>query len=594
MPITQDQADALLQAGRITQGSYDSLGFSGPPPPAPVAAPPPDNSHASPPVGGPPAFDIRSQPSNLGGFVPPAPPTQAPQASGPVDPLQALADADRKAHPGSFDKYEGAPTYSAGFGLNGGQRTIGVPVPPQGHVEVGPITTVKPPVGASSTGGMAGPFTPRSSGMADYTKAENRGLEGQAKTLGHIQDLAGQRAVEEGDLRDQQRNEAEQQRVLDLASKKNEDDHRDSLFTDRMAAVDKYRAAAIDPDQLSKQRGPLGNLVAALAIGAGAFGAAKIGGPNTAMQLIKDQTEQNIRAQEANLAKTRDEVGISDNAIAQYRQMTGDNEAARAGVRADLLTRQRDALQGLASKYGNQVDQAKLGQSISDLNTEIQKNDAILKSKIEANSAQQAAATAAQARAQQGKIADFTKDFILKGDDPIEAARKANMAVTGRIYGDGPMTAIPDKEHQQDLSKRTVLVDRKPVVVTNEQTAKDYKEWQDAAPDVHDSLRRGKKAWADGDVAGYESARAQFLDAAPKFYLGSSASGPTKGQLQETYTHMFPEYRHWYHPADALTQDRTDTALDALTKSVEHRDKTIHESTFQGAGPSTVGFKAGQ
>lgn len=599
MPVTQEQADALLQAGQISPDTHSAISASNGIP-ASIAAPP-----EPVPQGGPvdQAFVASQQP--VGGMPGGPPPVVAPPPGVGVDgrmdyvpgPLSSTAPppgADLTPPPVMQPPVAGAPPVIA---------PVAPQAPaPEGRVEVGPITTVRPPLMAPMGSGLPSTGGPRrTTGYEDQAAAQNRVLAGAMEEQRKVNDLQAMRGVEQADLDAKNQAERDQQRVLDLAAQKDENDHRDALMADRGAKLNDYLNAKVDPLQVQKQRGSIGNALAMVAMGLGAFGAQKGGGPNYAMQILNKQVDDNIASQEANIVQQGRGIQAMDNSISQLRAITGDNEAARAAARVELYTKQRDSLQGIMSKYGDATQKAAGEQALTMIQGHIDENSAIVKQRNETLAAQQAAAAAVQRRAQEAKIGATAAEYVGKGMDPIEAMRTATAIHSGRLVGQAPLQAVPDREGRQKaadradaqaskLAPRTVILPNgKPRLAVSEQAGKDYKEWQDSAPDIQGAYQRGRKAWADGDVAGYESARAQFLDAAPKYFLGSSASGPTKGQLKETYTHLFPEYRHWYHPLDAVTQGRTDTALDALGAAMRTRDQTINDSTFEHEDPN-VGF----
>lgn len=142
-----------------------------------------------------------------------------------------------------------------------------------------------------------------------------------------------------------------------------------------------------------------------------------------------------------------------------------------------------------------------------------------------------------------------------------------------------------------------------PKQAVNKKAADDYKEYNDAAPDVAKAQASLIQAWKDGDVGKYNAARGQLIDAMPKFMLGSGASGPTRAQAQETYGKLIPPYSHWYgYPGEgkeggkftplgkALTdpQSRTDEAFGVLDQMIKGRKETMESSTFGAPAPKVA------
>jgi hypothetical protein len=474
MPLSIEQAQALRDKGMITPETFAMVEAQQAPPmmsaapplasfvpsAAPPPMPPPQAAPAPPPSTALPSY---LQAGNADPTLTPPPPA-----------LEAAFQAQGLSLVPKPDPY-------AEFNVPA-QLSRPAPVTPQVEVASSAAPSVPHPA-ASHPGPVAQPIgtarTNRKSGAELQVQAQNDVLSGERKSQEEINRLERTRAVEEADARRAQQDEADQRRILDLADKQAETRHRDDLIAQRTAAIDEFRSAKIDPARLAKERGPLGNLVAALATGLGAFGSSMGGGPNYAMQILDKQVERDIASQEAELSKKGRAVDVATNSVAQYRQILGDNEAARAAAKSDLYSRQRDQITSLMSKYGDEQSRVRGEQALVAIDGKKAENEAILQQRKEALAAQQAAAASATRKAQQAKIGEMAKDFTLKGDDPYEAQRKAVAYVTGNVVGAGPLKAIPDREKvavaEEKRQERMVNVNGKAWEANTPDDAKELK-----------------------------------------------------------------------------------------------------------------------
>lgn len=95
--------------------------------------------------------------------------------------------------------------------------------------------------------------------------------------------------------------------------------------------------AKIDPKAYWQDKGTLGKIGAAIAIGLGQFGASMKGGPNGALQIIQAGIDRNIAAQQANIAQAGKAYDIKSNLYARNLQEFGDKERAILATKINYL-----------------------------------------------------------------------------------------------------------------------------------------------------------------------------------------------------------------------------------------------------------------
>lgn len=145
---------------------------------------------------------------------------------------------------------------------------------------------------------------------------------GAAAQLGEMQGIAEARkaqvlAQSAQDFADQQKAlQGEKQRYVDA----------------KLRQMNELSAAAsreIDPEQYwSAHGGKLGQVIAAISIGMGQFGASLTGGQNAAMQIIHGAIDRNIRAQEKNAELAGRKFDIEKNVYAMNLEAFGDRDIA--------------------------------------------------------------------------------------------------------------------------------------------------------------------------------------------------------------------------------------------------------------------------
>lgn len=104
-----------------------------------------------------------------------------------------------------------------------------------------------------------------------------------------------------------------------------------------LAAIEDAKNAKVDPDREKNKYGVGGRILAAIVQGLGAWGAAMGRTPNYAMQILKDATDADIRAQEHDIATKKDAVTMRGNTLQMFRQKLGDHEVAARANKSFLL-----------------------------------------------------------------------------------------------------------------------------------------------------------------------------------------------------------------------------------------------------------------
>lgn len=99
-----------------------------------------------------------------------------------------------------------------------------------------------------------------------------------------------------------------------------------------------------------KEKGTLGSILGALAIGLGQFGASMTGGPNTAMEIIKNGIDRNINGQIRRAEMARGKMDIENNLYLANMDAWGDKDKAILQTRADYLENVKAQLNATLAK----------------------------------------------------------------------------------------------------------------------------------------------------------------------------------------------------------------------------------------------------
>lgn len=108
------------------------------------------------------------------------------------------------------------------------------------------------------------------------------------------------------------------------------------------------------------------SILAAIAQGLGAFGAAMTGGQNTAAAIVSKAADMRVRKWERDLDEAKEGVRLKDNRVAHFRQLGMDKAAASRSAMASLLDQSAEAVDRIKSQYTNnevlqRADGIKLG-----------------------------------------------------------------------------------------------------------------------------------------------------------------------------------------------------------------------------------------
>lgn len=124
-------------------------------------------------------------------------------------------------------------------------------------------------------------------------------------------------------------------------------DHQRLLADERQAYVGEERRKLnelavqtqkeVDPDAFMKSLGGGGQILAALSVAMGQFGASLTGGQNAALQILQANIDRSIRAQEHNIAQAGKAYDVRTNLLARNMEAFGDREKAIAATRINML-----------------------------------------------------------------------------------------------------------------------------------------------------------------------------------------------------------------------------------------------------------------
>lgn len=135
--------------------------------------------------------------------------------------------------------------------------------------------------------------------------------------------------------------EAEQRRQETITQKMN----------DYQIAKDRYMNMAVDPNKFYANMDTGNKVLAGISIALGALGSALTGKDNQALKIIDQAIQRDIAAQEANINKAGKGVAAQENMISMYRQLLGDDVAARQAALSTHWGNVARQLETIAAKY---------------------------------------------------------------------------------------------------------------------------------------------------------------------------------------------------------------------------------------------------
>jgi len=330
----------------------------------------------APPSAAPPSVDVMSSPGPLASEGPamtpaPPPPPASPLPAKPPDFFQrgqnaidefkaglrhaykdpndlkreaeAKAEAEDKQYKSALSGKPAAPGVAPPFLARPGDVGGG----PQARAAGGIFIDDKkkedqgPAINPLQMIGMGGATTTTKVGQNQYSKAEIAQQQGadadRAKAEEGLLDVQGKKAGELGSLYTQTIGDlkASQERQAAIEAE------RRRVMGERQAKLDQLsrEAAAekIDPKHFWGDKDTAYKLESALFQGLSGFGASLNGGPAYAVDKMKQNIDNDIHAQEANLKNKRDTIQAETNLLGQLRQEYGDRQAAETGVRIAML-----------------------------------------------------------------------------------------------------------------------------------------------------------------------------------------------------------------------------------------------------------------
>lgn len=172
------------------------------------------------------------------------------------------------------------------------------------------------------------PIVPGDFRRASFGERTNDLIAGQERLERERAALGGRRAAEEQDViedaqRRQMRLERERQDAMRMAQQRYD------------AAVRRLQESRIDPNRYWADRGgAVGRIGGAIAVALGAAGAAMTGGPNTALQIIQNEINQDIEAQRAGMERDAQGVQAARSFLDITRAEFTDRQAAEDAARA--------------------------------------------------------------------------------------------------------------------------------------------------------------------------------------------------------------------------------------------------------------------
>lgn len=364
------------------------------------------------------------------------------------------------------------------------------------------------------------------------------------------------------------------------------------------ASVKALSAQSIDPGRYWANAGTGLRIGAIASAGFGGFLAGMTGNSNNpALDAINMAVDRDIKAQEMAYQATRDTMNAKQTAFSMAMHKYGDENAARAAVRASAMD----------------VVQAQLGQQAALWKgTEAANRADIASASLEADKQEQIRQGVAFTTA---KTVTTAPSFIdprtgitysnkeaqgVQGevDKEEHAVRMVGATTAGHIIEDANK---PKPGAEKDTGERTVVIDGEKRLALSKDKAEKWDKYNHSRAVFGDALKSLKAARAEGNVGEYNSARATLIETYPEL-LGYSRA-PTEGQISVTVgPEAIPEYNHWFEPSSILTggavygvkQNRGQEKIGRLDSVVRESDKAMKENTFgeTTAAPASLKFDA--
>lgn len=288
----------------------------------PMVAPAPMTAPTAPP--------IESSMENYTAQAPVVPPMGAPAPANTLTPEQ-IEQRNRAQLAGLPDPFAPAPAApSGGQGVSFAAR-------PQFRVSAGVVS-----------GGGGSPLVRTNQTVQEVPGVPipqelmiQRGQEIQSQVAA-TQALAAQRAADAQARADMIAQQVADQNVRNAANRETEQARQAAMRqadTNYQSAIASFQKQAVDPAKWYHDRGTAGTILAAIAMGMGAFAKTLTGGENTALSVIQSAIQDDIESQRINIANAREGVVLKGNLLSEMRARFGDERSAELATEA-ALTRQ--------------------------------------------------------------------------------------------------------------------------------------------------------------------------------------------------------------------------------------------------------------
>lgn len=260
---------------------------------------------------------------------PPHPTAAGPSAPAAYDPFALNVTPTAAAAPGPAQPALG----SAGQAENAAAEARTAPLN---------LTSSSSPLMASTTrtsvSGTRADIAPEMAAIKEAGASRLKALEGAAKFEQEAADREAatrNKLVEDAQEAEIKRVEAEAKRGMALRA--SEDDIK--------AAMEESKAMRVDPNKFYADRGTLGTIVAALAMGAGAYGAAMTGTKNFAAEIIENAIDRDIQAQKENIANKKSDIGHKVNLYNLMQARFNDDRQSEAATRIAMRQNVLDTIE---------------------------------------------------------------------------------------------------------------------------------------------------------------------------------------------------------------------------------------------------------
>lgn len=110
-----------------------------------------------------------------------------------------------------------------------------------------------------------------------------------------------------------------------------------SAENDYRAAVGAFETQTVDPARWYHERGTPGTIIAAIAMGLGAFSQSLTGGENTAFKIIQSAIADDIDAQKSNIEASGKRIALKGNLLSEMRARFTDERSAELAAEAAMM-----------------------------------------------------------------------------------------------------------------------------------------------------------------------------------------------------------------------------------------------------------------